>query len=415
MTDFKNYDTPCYLIHLKKFEENCRKIMTPFSQQWSGRVEFGYSVKTNRDANLIRYAAEHLGWYVETVSPNEYEYAHRFVTPERMILNGPCKGDTLLTAYEKGSIINLDHMAEVEMLCHYLAEHPKRETEVGIRVNFDLESLCPGETTAGKEVSRFGICYENGDFGRAVFRLKEAGIAVSGIHLHTSTKSRSAGVFTMLARKAVELAKEYQLGLQYIDMGGGFFGGQKVAGKPSMEEYAACICGELKKGFAPEETRLILEPGASVIATSVEYMTRVLNTRDIRGERVVTLDGTLLHINPFMSHRTPPYRLVQEAQQFKALSYRNSSCGLVQQEEGNPSLASGQARRQLVCGCTCMENDRFLTAEGENPLKAGDIFLFQNAGAYTEAFNSEFILALPKVYVVPEGSGDSTIQTGVEK
>lgn len=380
MTELKSYETPCYLIDLRKFEENCRALMKPFLEQWGGRVEFGYSVKTNHDASLIRYAAENLGWYVETVSPNEYGYAHEFAAPERIILNGPCKGEALLEAYEKGSVINLDHMAEVEMLLDYLGKHPKRETEVGLRVNFDLEALCPGETTAGTEVSRFGICYENGDFGKAVSRLKEAGISIHGIHLHTSTKSRSTGVFTMLAGKAVELAKEYQLRLQYIDMGGGFFGGQKVEGKPSMEEYAACICGELKKGFAPEETRLILEPGASVIATSVEYMTRVINVRDIRGERVVTLDGTLLHINPFMSHRIPPYHLVQE-----------------KNEEGKTGRQQG--KRQLICGCTCMENDRFLTAEGEVQLETGDVFLFENAGAYTQAFNSEFILRHPRVYI----------------
>lgn len=210
---------------------------------------------------------------------------------------------------------------------------------------------------------------------KAVIMLRNAGLEINGIHLHTSTKSRSAKVFTMLARKAVELAKEYQLRLQYIDMGGGFFGGQKVEGKPSMEEYAAAICGELKNGFKPEETRLILEPGASVIATSMEYMTRVINTRDIRGERIVTLDGTVLHINPFMSHRTPVYRLVQMQE-------------------------SSRKEKQLICGCTCMENDRFLVTEDEKTVETGDFFLFQNAGAYTEAFNSEFILNQPKVYVV---------------
>lgn len=376
MFDWQNYQTPCYLIDLKRFEENCRAIMEPFLEKWDGRTEFGYSVKTNHDANLIRYAAEHLGWYVETVSPNEYGYAHDFVSPERIIFNGPCKGKTLLEAYEKGSIINLDHMKEVEELCLYLGlKHHRKETEVGLRVNFDLETLCPGETTAGEAVSRFGICYENGDFEKAVIMLRNAGLEINGIHLHTSTKSRSAKVFTMLARKAVELAKEYQLRLQYIDMGGGFFGGQKVEGKPSMEEYAAAICGELKNGFKPEETRLILEPGASVIATSMEYMTRVINTRDIRGERIVTLDGTVLHINPFMSHRTPVYRLVQMQE-------------------------SSRKGKQLICGCTCMENDRFLVTEDEKTVETGDIFLFQNAGAYTEAFNSEFILNQPKVYVV---------------
>ncbi len=383
MIDWQNYKTPCYLINLKKFEENCRAIMDPFSEQWEGRAEFGYSVKTNHDANLIRYAVEKLGWYAETVSADEYAYARQFTPRENIILNGPCKGKALLEeAYRGGSVINLDNLDEVGVyadLLRSVADAQKPET--GLRVNFDLEALCPGETTAGEEVSRFGICWENGDFGRAVDLLRSAGAQIHGIHLHTSTKSRSAGVFTMLARKAVELAEEYGLKLRYVDMGGGFFGGQKIEGKPSMEdfpsmeEYAGCICGELRKGFAPEETRLILEPGASVIATSLEYMTRVFNVRDIRGERVVTLDGSLLHINPFMNRRVPP-------------------CRLVASEERE------RAKRQLICGCTCMENDRFLVAEDVTKAEAGDIFLFQNAGAYTQAFNSEFILHPPEVYTI---------------
>lgn len=376
MIDWQDYETPCYLIDLKKFEQNCRAIMDPFLEQWEGRVEFGYSVKTNHDANLIRYAVEKMGWYVETVSADEYAYARQFTSPQNIILNGPCKGETLSEAYRKGSIINLDHMEEVKAYEAFFSSRMEGERPgAGLRVNFDLEALCPGETTAGEEVSRFGICYENGDFGRAVDILRSAGAKIDGLHLHTSTKSRSAKVFTMLARKAVEIAKEYDLKLRYVDMGGGFFGGQRVEGKPTMEEYASCICRELREGFTPQETRLILEPGASVLATSVEYLTRVHNIRDIRGERVVTLDGTLLHINPFMNHRTPPYRLE------------------VQQERE-------KVQRQLICGCTCMENDRFFTAEDITRVEPGDMFLFQNAGAYTQAFNSDFILHPPKVYTI---------------
>ena len=118
-------------------------------------------------------------------------------------------------------------------------------------------------------------------------------------------------------------------------MGGGYFGGQKVTGKPTMEEYAACICGELRKGFSPEKTTLILEPGASVIATCVNYISRVIGTRDVRGVRAVTLDGSLLHINPFMSSRIPSYEWLGDGDR--------------QMEEV-----------QIVSGCTCMENDRFL-------------------------------------------------------
>lgn len=378
MTRWQEYETPCYVIDMEKFRQNYMAMKEPFEARWSGKVEFGYSVKTNHDESLMRYAAEHFGWYIETVSPDEYAYAATMVTPQQIIFNGPCKGTALMTAYEAGGILNLDHLTEVEELCAY-ARNKKGNAKIGLRLNFDLEALCPGETTAGEAVSRFGICYENGDFGRVVEMLRAVGIEPEGIHLHTSTKSRSERVFRMLARKAAELVKEYHLHLTYVDMGGGFFGGQKIPGKPEMKDYAACICEELMQSVDPDETSLILEPGASVLATSIRYLSRVINTREIRGNRVVTLDGTLLHINPFMSKRVPAYAL----------------------HTGDESPRARQ-RGQLVCGCTCMENDRFLTLEEAEEIKVGDLFEFFAAGAYTMAFNSEFILQPPKVYVINE-------------
>lgn len=374
--EWQAYKTPCYVIDLERFRKNCMEIKRPFEEMWESRVEFGYSVKTNHDKNLMRYAAEQLGWYIETVSPAEYEDACAVTVPGRIIFNGPCKGAYLKKAYEAGSMINLDHLSEVEELCGG-AYGKDGGAEIGIRLNFDLESLCPGETTAGDSVSRFGICYENGDFAKAVGMLRAAGIEPAGIHLHTSTKSRSARVFRMLARKAAEVIREFDLKLSYVDMGGGFFGGQKVAGKPEMKEYAQCICDELRQAVSPQETRLILEPGASVLATSVWYLSRVINVREIRGTEVATLDGTLLHINPFFNDRVPPYRL-----------YRNEE-----------TAVRARRKKQIVCGSTCMENDRFLERAEAEALCEGDLFEFHAAGAYTMAFNSQFILRTPEVYV----------------
>ncbi len=374
--EWQDYKTPCYVIDLERFRKNCMEIKRPFEEMWESRVEFGYSVKTNHDRNLMRYAAEQLGWYIETVSPAEYEDACAVTVPGRIIFNGPCKGGYLKKAYEAGSMINLDHLSEVEELCGG-AYGKDGGAEIGIRLNFDLESLCPGETTAGDSVSRFGICYENGDFAKAVGMLRAAGIEPAGIHLHTSTKSRSARVFRMLARKAAEVIREFDLKISYVDMGGGFFGGQKVAGKPEMKEYAQCICDELRQAVSPQETRLILEPGASVLATSVLYLSRVINVREIRGTEVVTLDGTLLHINPFFNDRVPPYRL-----------YRNEE-----------TAVRARRKKQIVCGSTCMENDRFLERAEAEALCEGDLFEFHAAGAYTMAFNSQFILRAPEVYV----------------
>ena len=153
-------------------------------------------------------------------------------------------------------------------------------------------------------------------------------------------------------------------------MGGGYFGGQKVEGKPSMEQYAQVITRELKKALNPEMTTLILEPGASVIATSVTYETSVLSVRDIRGTKIVTMDGTLLHVNPFMAHRNQPY-----------------STSLIADYDARPV-----EEHQIICGCTCMENDRFADEHSVRRLEPGDVLSFRFAGAYTMAFNSNFIV-----------------------
>ena len=46
------------------------EVMTGFNTAWGGNVEYGYSVKTNRDSELILYANRSLGWKIEVVSPD---------------------------------------------------------------------------------------------------------------------------------------------------------------------------------------------------------------------------------------------------------------------------------------------------------------------------------------------------------
>lgn len=382
-----NMITPCYTIHLNTFKKNCFDVMNAFEAKWRGNVKYGYSVKTNHDAKLMRYAYEKLGWNIETVSPDEYEYSRELgFDAQNIIFNGPYKRDMLKRALEEGAYINLDNLSEVEELCDICTKSPDLinkdalESRIGIRVNFNLEAVRPGETTAQEEVSRFGICCENGDFACAVRMLRTSGIEPAGLHMHTSTKTRSVGVFRALAAQVSKLVKEHDLRLRFIDMGGGYFGGQVVSGKPTMEQYADVITSELKKTILPEEATLILEPGAAVIASSVTYETSVISVRNIRDVRVVTLDGTLLHVNPFMVDRKQPYILKNICEE--EFAGRN------------------KIEKQILGGCTCMENDRFARLDNAPEIRWGDIFSFKYAGAYTMAFNSDFIIKPAQVRYV---------------
>lgn len=372
--------TPCYVIHVKQFDNNCLDIEESFRAAWGNNLICGYSVKTNRNSTLIK-TAQKRGWLAEVVSEDEFAYAASLGFQKgQMICNGPVKRNMLQKAIDQKHYLNLDCLQEVEDVCHLL-EYKKVSSDdllIGLRVNFDLESLCPGETTAGQAVPRFGINYENGDIKKAVDILNKAHIRVLGLHMHTSTRSRSTAVFRALSQMACQLAEELNLDLGYIDMGGGFFGGQIVKGKPRIHEYAQTIAVELKKKFDPVQVTLVLEPGAAVLATSVDYVTRVENIREVMGEKIITLDGTILHINPFMVDRKPTYDV-----------------------EG---VGKNQIKIQHLCGCTCMEKDRFDILYNKRELLPGSTLVFHNAGAYTMSFNSHFIIEPPAVYIFDYGN-----------
>lgn len=371
--EFNQIQTPCYIINEKDYKENIAEFETEFQNRWEGRVLFGYSVKTNHYPYFMKVAKEY-GWYAETVSVAEYMHSKSLgFNGNKMILNGPQKKDLLVSAAVDGGIVNIDSMMEIERFVRELPEEYRQKVLVGIRVNFDLEKECPGETTCGEETTRFGICYENGDVGLAIHKLREAGIKISGLHMHASTSSRSVRIYKALAEMAVRTAKEYELELSFVDIGGGYFGGKFFAGKPSVEEYAEVITGTLKGYFDPVKVMLILEPGAGVLATAADYLTSVLNIKEIRGKRVVTLDGTCLHINHFMKKQQTPCTLI------------------------NPGEETEE--EQVLGGNTCMEMDRFYLRDKKNKILSDTKILFHCTGAYTMTHNGCFINTLPNIYV----------------
>lgn len=365
--------TPRYVIDYKEFDKNCNVIMNAFNEMWDGEVIYGYSVKTNHENNLIKYAYDKLKWYVEVVSEYEYKKALEIgVSEDKIIFNGPYKGDLLTRAITSGAYVNLDTVAEVEEIC----ESKLTGNRIGLRVNFDIEKECPMETTAGDMVCRFGICYENGELEKAINLLRENGIPICGLHMHTSSKTRSINIFKTISAKVNELVEKYHLNLEYIDIGGGLFGGIEREDKPTMKEYAQVICTELKKCIHPERTKLILEPGVSVLATCAKYETKVISVKMIRDVRVITVDGTLMHINPFMSNRIHTFNILGKR---------------IREKSDNT---------QIICGCTCMERDYLAILDKSERIEIGDILSFENVGAYTMAFNSEFIVRPPMVYYV---------------
>ena len=370
--------TPCYIIKKERLIDNVEIVRESFAKEWGRQPILGYSVKTNNNETLMQIANE-IGMLAEVVSDDEYRLAQNCgFSPQRIIFNGPQKSEEMLyKALQSGSIVNLDNFEEIYTINRKLSEISISGLNVGLRVNFDLEKLCPGETTAGEEVSRFGFCVEDGSFETAVRELQRIKVPIKGLHMHYSSKTRSRNIFKALSEKACEIVQKYELAqtLQYVDIGGGLYLGQgkPSENKPSMQEYAEIICQTLQKALN-KNVELILEPGASLLATAVDYICRVNNARTVRGTKVLTTNGSTLHINPFLAKRS----LVAEV-------FRNQTGRKIES-------------KQIICGATCMENDRFMRLVNEQSVDPGDYLVVHCVGAYTMVFNNSFINTPPYIY-----------------
>ncbi len=364
--------TPYFLIHKDELNSNFNKLVSALKSNWNNFI-IGYSYKTNALPWIIKHFND-LGCYAEVVSCNEYELAKMIgVKENRIIYNGPIKTkESFLEAVENRCIVNIDSQREID----WLDDVACSDVKLGIRVNFDIEKMCPGQSQCPDEGGRFGFCLENGELEKALLKIRQKGFDVAGLHLHTSSKSRGLDIYRAIAETACRVAQHYNLKLDYIDVGGGFFGG--LSSKPQFEEYVQLMAGILKKQFNPEDTALIVEPGMAVIGAFISYITSVIDVKDTSYNRFVVTDGTRTNIDPLMT-KTAYSHTYEFAE------------------------SRGCIPRQIICGFTCMEHDRLFISENEPELSVGDRIIYGKVGAYTMCLSPLFITYFPDVYVESNG------------
>lgn len=367
--------TPFFRIREEDLLYDISLLKEALTQNWGNYIT-GYSVKTNSLPWLLHYLREK-DFFAEVVSRSEYDLALRLgFSAGQMIYNGPIKDRQVFeSVLLSGGYVNLDSNYELDWMEELSARYPDRTFKIGVRVNCDIAALCPEESLIS-EGGRFGYCYENGRLKETIDRLHTlSNVKVSGLHLHSSTQSRTVQVFAALAKMAVQIAKEYALFLDYIDMGGGYFGGRND--KPDYRDYFKEICRELSVFFDPAKTILIAEPGVSLVSRATTFETVVIDSKDIRGQKFVVTDGSRTNLNPLVTRHIYPHHI----------------------EYCSDTASRCTEPTQWICGATCMEYDRLFELTNEPTLIPGDRIIYDTAGGYTMCLNPLFINYFPAVYI----------------
>ena len=356
-----------FLINKKELDNNINDCQHALKSIWPNS-QLSYSVKTNSLPWLLEYLHSK-NVYAEVVSDEEYRLALKCgFNDKQIIYNGPIKGhDLFIRALQKGAIVNIDSKNDLKLINEI--DKPL-ESNIGIRVNPNPKIFDKNDIEYVEDGFRFGFSDDNEELEQAIKIVQTKSDSV-GLHLHCNSITRSKEVYIAMAKYALNIIKKYKLKISYIDMGGGFFGG--VPGKTTQVEYINAIKQIFASVVDARKTKLYVEPGSAIIGSVVDLVTSVIDVKNTANARIVTTDGSRIHIDPLWIKKGYMYSLETQKET--------------------------EINKQIICGYTCMDHDRLMVIENEKELSIGDKIIYHRVGAYTMTFGGMFICYYPDVYV----------------
>lgn len=371
-TIYDSLATPCFIFDVAEFERGITGFREALEEKFSD-VEIGYSVKTNSLPYALRKARQ-FGCMAEVVSHDEYRLARMCgYSPAMIIYNGPMKSkETFIEAVEEGAVVNIETKRELD----WLGELPiDRTFEVGLRLNINISRVSPEDADGDDDNSRFGFSDETDEFARAVDYLRNLpNVRIAGLHIHRTTHSRSPRFYQRSVAYAASVIRKYDLKLDYLDVGGGYFG--IFRDKPTFRDYAEAFSAPLEKAGL-NGLKIFVEPGNALTASPFKFLSEVIDVKRVDNvSRFVTTDGSRNDIDPFF----------RKTDYIKNVLYRDTD---------RPA-----EKKQIISGCSCLEYDRLFILTDSPRLNPGDRILYHNVGAYTMTMSPQFIRLWPRVYAM---------------
>lgn len=371
---YKSLQTPCFVLDVAELKRSINGYQKALNSNFQKAI-VGYSVKTNSTPYCMRKAGD-FGAYAEVVSHDEYELAVLCGFPtNRIIYNGPMKSkETFVEAVEGGAIVNIETKRELEWLKDL---DRSQQYKVCLRLNINISHISEEDADGDNDNSRFGFSDETSEFADAIGYISNLpNVGLNGLHIHRTAHSRSVRFYERSVEYACNTIKKYDLDLDYLDVGGGYFG--IFPNKPTYQQYSDAFYNVLRANGLGHLC-LIVEPGNALVASCYTFVSEVIDHKEVEKDHwFVTTDGSRNDIDPF----------------FKKSGYLDEE---IYQKE-TPVVET-----QTISGCTCLEYDRLFTLKDKPLLCVGDRIIYHNVGAYTMCLTPMFIRYIPNIYALENG------------
>jgi len=365
-----------------------------FQEAFAGReATVCYAVKANSSLAILRMLAE-LGAGFDIVSGGELERVRRASRAAlgRVVFSGAGKQQWEIDAALRAGILlfNVESEAELVLLAER-AEALGVRARFALRVNPDVFAQTHPYISTGLREHKFGV--EIG-LARAIYRraARSQWLDAAGVSVHIGSQIRSVGPFAAALERVAGLVGELREDgheIRYVDAGGGlgidYFDSPaepKFDAARKVREYAAAL-GKAAAGLGA--VHLLVEPGRFVVAQAGGLLTRVVVVKKNGAKTFVIVDAAM---NDLI--RPALYQAHHE---------------ILPVKQGR-----GATAKVDVVGPVCESGDFFAHDREMLRVKAGELVLVLDAGAYGMSESSNYNTRARAAEVLVDGADTRLIR-----
>ena len=392
--------TPVYVYDAGAIRSRYAELMRAFAPIGP---EIRYAAKACGNLSVLRVLRA-LGAGIDAVSGGEVERAWAAGCPmDRVCFAGVGKTDDDLRAaldgrfsplvgaegFAKGAdptgrgpigLFNVESGSELERL-DAIARKLGVVARCALRIKPLVDAKTHDYTSTGRAADKFGVDLADAPvlferFGAE----RDCGARLLGLHAHIGSPVNTIEPFVKAARVLVETAERLRASgreVSLINLGGGWGTAYRSGEAPDLHEYAAAVAQVLEPEIAAG-TRLLIEPGRTLVANASVLLVRVTGVKRSGGRRFVICDaGMNAMIRPALYgafHFIWPIK-VDPAQRPERAD----------EHGGLDNLEPAE-----IVGPICESGDFLARSRPLPPVEAGDVLAVFSAGAYGMSMSSNY-------------------------
>ena len=261
-TPFYLYSEGCIIENYKTFSKNFKK----------SKPLICFSVKANSNVQILK-VLQKLGSGADVVSGGELLKAIKSgIKPNKIVFSGVGKTEEEIRLAIKKNILLINVESENEaLLINKIAGKLKKRTDIGIRLNPDINAPTHKKISTGKAEDKFGLSKTN-LISFCLNSKKLKNLRLVAISVHIGSQILSENPFKKTLKVLEEIIKKTKINFKFVDLGGGFgITYKKNDRKINLKNYSNLV-EKFRKKY---NCNIIFEPGRAIVGNTAILVAKV--------------------------------------------------------------------------------------------------------------------------------------------